>query len=90
MAVIQTLCPACGFDLGFSPWLDDSPSDEICPCCGIQFGYDDAVGLRNRSLRGAVYAGWRNEWKQAGMPWRGKGRDAPKGWNPTDQLRRVE
>jgi len=28
--------------MSFTPWIDDSPADEICPCCGIQFGYDDS------------------------------------------------
>ena len=35
------LCPVCGYELCFTPWMGKSPADEMCPCCGIQFGYDD-------------------------------------------------
>ena len=54
----QQLCPACGFNLDFAPWREESPSDEICPCCGIQFGYTDAAG-GNLAERQKVYAEWR-------------------------------
>lgn len=87
----DTFCPACGFGLDFPPWVGDSPSDEMCPCCWIQFGYDDHVtGAGAADRRAATYQRWREEWKKAGTPWRGKGRAPPAGWNPVEQLRRVE
>jgi hypothetical protein len=62
-----TCCIVCGFDLGFKPWNEDSPSDEICPCCGIQYGYDDAD---NADLqRQQVYEQWRLRWVKGGMTW---------------------
>src|SRR5262245_44358328 len=80
----STLCPVCGFDLGFAAWNDESPSHEICPCCGIQFGYGDATpgGVPART---AIYSEWRAEWQQAGMPWRDQSKP-PQGWNPAAQL----
>jgi hypothetical protein len=70
--------------LGFLPWNDDSPSDEICPCCFIQFGCDDATESRN-----AVYDQWRKRWIAGGMKWLSKSRKPPNGWEPKQQLKRV-
>ena len=78
-------CPACGFPLGFEPWSNGSPSDEICPCCGIQFGYDDAAG-GNMQRRHELYEEFRRVWIANGMPWQGRGTAAPKDWNPAEQL----
>lgn len=80
------VCPACGFRLDFPPWNGDSSSDEMCPCCWIQFGYDDA----SPAGRDEAYVRWREAWKVAGMPWRGKGRGAPEHWDPAVQVRVVE
>jgi hypothetical protein len=77
------VCPVCGFDLGFRPWVAESASDEICPCCGIQFGYSDAAG-GDLERRKHIYATWRADWIIAGMPWR-RGGAAPQGWNPEKQ-----
>lgn len=83
-----TLCPVCGFELGFKAWDEELPSDEICECCGIQFGYTDhAAGDRN--LRAQVHAEWREEWIRAGQPWRGV-QSPPPGWNPQSQLEQLE
>lgn len=79
------LCPVCGFNLGFRAWDGLSPSDEICPCCNIQFGYDDAAG-GDAQRRRDIYRKWRADWIVAGMPWRGRGRAAPDGWNPKQQI----
>jgi hypothetical protein len=51
----STLCPVCGYDLGFEPWRGESASDEICPCCGIQFGYSDFAG-GDPEARKALYS----------------------------------
>jgi hypothetical protein len=85
----KTLCPVCGYDLGFRAWEDGSPSDEICPSCGIQFGYDDHGG-GNPEKRQAIYAQWRRGWIESGTPWSSKGLQPPAGWDPATQLRRVE
>jgi len=84
---MANLCPVCGFDLGFPPWQDDSPSDEICPCCLIQFGYDDAAGgdLKQRSK---IYDLWREKWRKEGMKWRGASHP-PQGWDGIAQLRKA-
>jgi hypothetical protein len=81
----NTLCPACGFDLGFPPWQGESPSDEICPCCGIQFGYSDAAG-GDIAKRTALYRQWRERWKKSGMKWAHPSDPPPDNWNPEEQL----
>ena len=82
-------CPVCGFELGFVPWIGESPSDEICPSCLIQFGYDDAAGS-DPVERTAIYLRWREQWIAAGMPWKSRGRKPPIDWNPVRQLKRVQ
>ncbi len=79
-----TFCPVCGFDLDFEAWSNDSPSNEICSCCGMQFGYYDATP-GGPVARAVIYAKWREQWTQAGMPWR-SGDQPPADWNPVHQL----
>ncbi len=83
-----TLCPVCGYDLGFLPWEEDSPSDEICPSCGIQFGYDDAAG-RDKQGREVIYRRRRQQWIEGGMQWYSRHRTPPSGWDPIEQLGRI-
>lgn len=78
----ETLCPVCGFELGFRAWRENSPSDEICPSCGIQFGYDD---IRPGEFREGQYLGWRKKWIQDGYPWFSKN-PKPENWDPEKQL----
>jgi hypothetical protein len=82
------LCPVCGYDLWFAPWVGDSAADEICPSCGIQFGYDDAAG-GDPAARPAVYAEWRAAWIAKGMPWDKGYSEPPPDWNPLKQLQRI-
>jgi hypothetical protein len=82
---IDEHCPACGYDLGFLAWNDDSPSDEICPSCGIQFGYDDSAG-GNEEARARLYEQWRKKWIESGMRWSSVARSPPTNWKPTEQL----
>jgi hypothetical protein len=79
-------CPVCGYELGFVPWVGNSPSDEICPCCGIQFGYDDAAG-GNIIRRGAVYRKWRLDWIRRGCPWTSASIPQPHVWDPLRQMK---
>jgi hypothetical protein len=79
------ICPVCGYDLGFEPWVGDSASHEICPSCGIEYGYDDFTG-GDIYKREKVYSSWRDEWIAAGMPWCSRGRAQPPDWNPKEQL----
>lgn len=81
-------CPVCGYDLGFDAWRSGSASDEICPSCGIQFGYDDAAH-GDPGVRAEIYLRWRQDWIEAGMPWRSVGVPAPDGWDPKEQLKAV-
>lgn len=80
----STLCPACGFELGFKAWDGELPSFEICPCCQIQFGYTDFAGndLKRRCI---FYHDWRQKWAEEGLPWRGS-RPPPTNWDPYAQL----
>jgi hypothetical protein len=82
------VCPVCGYELGFSPWVGDSPSDEICPSCGIQFGYDDAAG-GSPAARAGLYEKWRSQWMQRGCPWSSVGTPRPNAWDPRSQMRRA-
>jgi len=71
-------------------WLDERhPSDQICPSCGIQFGYDDAVG-GDLAARAFVYRDWREAWRERGCPWASTGHEPPQGWDPQQQILRVE
>ena len=83
-----TLCPVCGYELGFKAWDGGSPSHEICPSCGIQFGYQDAFAGRDEVSRGFIHHGWRTRWMRDGMPW-SSGNQAPLNWNPSEQLKKV-
>lgn len=83
----STICPACGFDLGFEPWSDVSASDEICPSCGIQFGYDDAAP-GGETAREAIYRAWRKRWIEEGMEWWSTN-ERPEDWDPNAQIERV-
>ena len=84
-SMTQHLCPVCGYDLGFPPWDENAPSDEICPSCGIQFGYDDAAGGQIQ-LRHEIYQQRRQQWIADGMSWYSVGTPQPKGWDPIAQL----
>lgn len=84
----STLCPSCGFDLGFPAWSNNSGCQEICPSCGIQFGYDDAAG-GSRVRRSAIHSEWRAEWVRLGMKWNSLGIPEPEGWDPSMQLIRA-
>jgi hypothetical protein len=83
-----TICPVCGYNLGFAPWKGNSAADEMCPCCGIQFGYDDFAG-GDIQLRQAVYGTWREEWIRGGMKWSSKGSKPPSDWDPSTQLKGI-
>ena len=84
----QDLCPVCGYELGFAPWVDLSPSDEICPSCGIQFGYDDVAG-GSLVARAGVYRNWRAQWIERGCPWSSVGIPRPDTWEPRRQMKRA-
>jgi hypothetical protein len=86
----STLCPVCGFDLGFEPWRGDSASDEYCPSCGIQFGYHDvteACGMEG--TREELQLQWREKWISHGMLWSIPEIPPPPDWNPRTQLKRI-
>ena len=84
----EHLCPVCGFDLGFRPWDGPNPSDEICPCCGIQFGYHDAAGDDEKGAGRFTPSGVRIGSRPV-CPGEGAARPAPHGWNPGEQVERV-
>jgi len=70
----STLCPICGYDLGFKAWYytegGEAASHEICPSCGIEFGYHDvfeACGIEG--TREQLQLRWRDKWISGGMRW---------------------
>src|SRR5260370_37205561 len=83
-----SICPACGFQLDFKPWVGEAGSHEICPSCGIHFGYDDCGG-GDLSRRIRVYSDWRQRWLDSGMKWWSKGEE-PDDWNPKTQIERLD
>ena len=84
---MSTLCPVCGFALGFPAWTSDGPAEEFCPSCGIQFGYHDVPeasgGTGSREERQRI---WRLNWIGKGMKWSSRGIQPPPGWDPRRQL----
>ena len=86
----STLCPVCGYNLGFEPWKGSSASHEMCPCCGIEFGYDDVPEASgSKGTRKQIYNRWRKEWVKAGMKWTSHGIKPPAQWNPVKQIDRI-
>jgi hypothetical protein len=80
---MRYLCPVCGY-----PDLSENPrppqgggSYEICPSCRFQFGVTD-------DDRGWSFRGWREEWIEDGMPWRGV-MPMPADWDARRQLNNV-
>lgn len=85
LGAMALTCPVCGFgDLSEAPYDErGTPSLEICPSCGFQFGFDDgAVGI--------THGQWRQEWIDGGMKWWSGAEPPPPGWDPLNQLARLE
>ena len=81
---MSTLCPVCGYDLGFEAWKEGNPSFEFCPCCGMQFGYYDFS--TTESGRRRQHVEWRERWVREGMKWDDDSQPPPTGWDPVKQL----
>jgi hypothetical protein len=79
------VCPVCGYpgldSPAYSPRTGNG-SYEICYCCRFEYGVTDLD-------RGFTHEQWRCQWIADGMPWRGRARIAPHGWDPREQLRRI-
>jgi hypothetical protein len=78
-------CPVCGFDhLEEAPYsVSGAGLFEICPCCGFQFGVtDDDMGIS--------FHEWREGWIDQGMRWDSQGSKPPPGWNPLEQLGKLQ
>jgi hypothetical protein len=89
-----TLCPVCGYDVGFEAWYEveggEAASHEICPSCGIEFGYDDvpeASGIEG--TREQIYLRWRKRWISGGMRWNSPSIPQPPDWDLGEQLKRI-
>jgi hypothetical protein len=86
----STLCPVCGYLLGFESWKGNSASHEMCPSCGIEFGYDDVPEASGtQGTRDQIYTRWRKRWVKDGMKWSSHGIAPPPGWNPLGQLKMI-
>jgi len=86
----STLCPVCGYPLGFESWKGNSASHEMCPSCGIEFGYDDVPEASGaKGTRDQIYTQWRRKWMRGGMKWSSHGITPPPSWNPLSQLKRI-
>ncbi|MED1717541.1 hypothetical protein [Brevibacillus laterosporus] len=84
---MKNQCFVCNYDGLYEPPYDDRgvPSDEICPCCGFHYGYDDD----DVADKEVVYQQWKEMWVGNGCKWFSKGRQSPKGWNPSEQLKKL-
>ena len=78
------ICPVCGYpDLREPPRGEATGGSlEICPSCGFQFGVSD-------DSRGTTDDHWRQDWVEAGLPWRGLEIKQPQNWNPLEQISKV-
>ena len=86
----STLCPVCGYDLGFEPWEGGFASNESCLCCGIEFGYhDDPDASGIQGSREQIYIQWRNKWIDSGMMWATDESGIPDNWDPNIQLKKI-
>ena len=81
-------CPACDAVPDFTPWQEDSASDEIYPYYNIQFGYDDIAG-GDPDARHLVYKQWRDRWISDGAHWWSPSQPKPVGWSVAAQLLRI-
>jgi hypothetical protein len=86
----SALCPVCGYQLDFYPWIGDSASHEICPCCFIEFGYDDGGAYGELRDKHEVWKEWRDRWIGEGMKWHSRSRKPPENWNPIEQLKKAK
>jgi hypothetical protein len=77
------VCPVCGFDGLDEPAYDSHrcASFGICSCCGTEFGYDDSS---------RTHAELRAEWIRNGKLWWSRATAPPMGWDPAQQLHRLE
>jgi hypothetical protein len=77
-------CPACGWPgLKRPPYRGRVPSFETCPCCGFEFGFHDYD-------QGWPLDAFRKKWIAQGMIWYWPPGQAPEGWDPIAQIRRLE
>ena len=79
----EQICPACGYKLDFTPWVNGVAREKPCQCCGLHFGYDD------RDQSEAAYLRWRQHWTSTGRRWWGRGPQPPD-YDPADQLAKLE
>jgi hypothetical protein len=87
----STLCPVCGYPLGFESWKGNSASHEMCPSCGIEFGYDDVPDASGaKGTRDQIYTQWRQKWMRGGMKWSSHGIKPPPSWKPLSQIKMIE
>src|SRR4051812_7169359 len=80
----ERICPACGYQLDFTPWAADSQFVRPCPCCGLHFGLDDADPVH----RAGTYRKWRFQWIGYGKRWWSA--KQPADYDPAAQLKRLE
>src|SRR5712692_7497104 len=76
------ICPVCGFSLRKPP-----EDHTICPCCGTHFDYDDAAPTQEATENRRAELRFR--WFVAGTPWRSRIIDPPRGWDPIEQIKRL-
>ena len=70
------LCPVCGFH------MEEPPEDfNICPSCGTEFGFHDVNSSIERLRR---------NWVEAGLQWWSDFVPTPRGWDPFEQLRKLD
>ncbi|MBU3978756.1 hypothetical protein KJ980_07180 [Patescibacteria group bacterium] len=87
---MNTLCPVCGFNLGFPAWKGYSASHETCLSCGIEFGYHDVMEASGIiGTKEEIYMMWRKKWIEKGMPWSVSEAYKPTNWNPKKQLKNI-
>lgn len=81
-----TLCPVCGYLLGWEDW--EYFDNESCPCCCIEFGYHDSSSASGAiGTKEVIYKAWRQKWIAQGMIF--SCGTPPPNWDPIVQLARI-
>ena len=62
----DAVCPVCGYELDFVPWIGTDASHRTCPSCGTRFGFHDMLSRGDQTLLAIEHERLRGRWLQHG------------------------